>query len=453
MFEMTGRPTEIQGHFWLPGKEDARLRGTIHLAPNVPPRLALSGHFQGVSGFRVPDDGLRLVYGEAFYGRKLVLFDAFWIKSFSNDSEYVFHRIIEGPDFVDVNDLVFDSCTTAYDQLQGWVDDFIDLLDSEVDDKRVNREFRIPQIQSSVNFASHRVHSGSQKQWTSRQEDFVEIRPDSLQSILWFESQVKRVRLLISLLLATPTNTQFMRLSRMEDREGVDFFYYFPESHLVPSENLYWQEVPFRYSFIEGQMESILTKWYDFLDTDKLTPMLFFSIMASEKQDHQLRFISLMQALESFDRAQEKSPSRYMEDGLYVDEVLSEIVKSIPPKIDEDLKEKIKSSLSYCNEWSLARRMKRLVEDLPRCLKKKSNLESKHYRKQIVDTRNFLTHRVASLGESSLQGESFFRATQDIELLLYCSILSRIGVQADLISRQLENCPLMKSKFMQWRDE
>ena len=139
------------------------------------------------------------------------------------------------------------------------------------------------------------------------------------------------------------------------------------------------QLIPLR--FIIGNIDQVLKNWFDLSELYKPVYDLYLSSIRNPGMVIENEFSNLAQALEAFHRR--KFPGIYLDKQEFQDNTLPLLKKSIPDCLRDDLRMRICESMEYINEFSLRKRIKKLIDNLPIELGFKS--------KQMLNTKEKLS--------------------------------------------------------------
>jgi hypothetical protein len=116
----------------------------------------------------------------------------------------------------------------------------------------------------------------------------------------------------------------------------------------------------FTFEDISDKFETFLRNWFE--KADSLEPIydLYFGTLYNPRMYLEHRFLSLIQAIESFH--QRTYGGEYLSDKDYK-VVYDALVTAIPEEVGSDLKDRLKEYLKYGNEFSLRRRMKEIFDN------------------------------------------------------------------------------------------
>ncbi len=158
---------------------------------------------------------------------------------------------------------------------------------------------------------------------------------------------------------------------------------------------------------------------------------LYFGTVLNPSSNLNRGFLLLAQATESLHRRTSNETDVPTADH---EARVSEILKYVPSQFKPWLEEKLR----YSNELSLAKRLRALIEAY---VPEDVDLGGKKFIRQVVDTRNYLTHWDEALKKRSCQGAELLSLTYNLRTLLECSFLSRLGLTpyeiADIMARPI----------------
>ena len=144
-------------------------------------------------------------------------------------------------------------------------------------------------------------------------------------------------------------------------------------------------------------------------------------------------FLNIIQALESMHRR--LFGGTYYPEKEY-DKIKDVLIDALPRTMDKDLRQRLKSSYQYANEFSLRKRLSGLVDSLAPATQGRIASDRKAFFEKIINTRNYLTHlseksRSAShlADDDELQDISF--ATGILTALATTILAKAIGINED----------------------
>ena len=180
---------------------------------------------------------------------------------------------------------------------------------------------------------------------------------------------------------------------------------------------------------ISGRFDSFLRNWFEKVDLLEPIYDLYFGTLYNPRMYSEQKFLSLVQAIESFH--QRIHGGEYMSVEEY-EPVYDALVNAIPDWVSSDLKYRLKEYLKYGREFSLRKRMKDIIyiyqANTDRFIGNKNAFIEK-----VVDTRNYQTHHDEDLKERAAGGEELDRLTQKLKVLLEVCLLTELGFSSEEI--------------------
>jgi len=185
----------------------------------------------------------------------------------------------------------------------------------------------------------------------------------------------------------------------------------------------------FTFKDISGRFESFLRNWFEKLDLLEPIYDLYFGTLYNPRMYLEHRFLSLIQAIESFH--QRIYGGEYLSDENYK-KVYDTLVNAIPNGVKIDFKESLENKLKYGNEFSLRKRLKEIFDKYQEILN--VFIENKNtFIEKVVDTRNYQTYHDEDLKERSASGKKLYHLTQKLKILLEICLLTELGFSSEEI--------------------
>lgn len=194
----------------------------------------------------------------------------------------------------------------------------------------------------------------------------------------------------------------------------------------------------FGFSSMRENSQSIIAQWFEAYD--RLLPAfsLYFSVTQGVQRFADTKFLALAQGLETYHRR--TSDEVVMDEGLF-ESLRAEIIDFCPP----ERRDWLKGRLHFANEISLAKRIEGIFKNNSEHLGDKKQ-QSKLVR-QIVDTRNYLTHYSEDLISKAAQGIDLARLAIKMEAIFALALMRHIGFSPQEITRILNNHPNLRSRL------
>lgn len=196
----------------------------------------------------------------------------------------------------------------------------------------------------------------------------------------------------------------------------------------------------FRYSDVEDNLEKYLNTWFD--KREELKPLfdLYFGLVYNSNIYLHLQLLTLTQALEAYHRR--------MYGGQYVSEeeyqaISKSMKEAIPGNVENDFRQKLKTSLKYQNEYSLIKRLKLILKEV---LSPYSEIVEglvgnvDQFSSQVKDTRNYLTHYSQELEDESITNyQNQIQLTQKLKILVQLCLLRELEMPPKIVVKRFQN--------------
>lgn len=194
----------------------------------------------------------------------------------------------------------------------------------------------------------------------------------------------------------------------------------------------------FRYADIQSKFSKVVNSWLKAYDIIAPALNLYFSNKIGAHKYLDGQFLALAQALETYHRRTSKETFVSKDD-------YKLLMKDILDTCPEQHKEWLKSKLVFGNEISLRKRLERVIEAFKAHVG--TDMEVEELIKQIVNTRNYLTHYNQSLKKKAVQGGDLWYLIQKMEAILQLHLLKQLGFDDLEISHVLDKTHRLKDKL------
>lgn len=217
-------------------------------------------------------------------------------------------------------------------------------------------------------------------------------------------------------------------LDATRDVEADIYYRSIPTSEKKASYHSYEMLLPF--AIIKDSMGDLFEKW--FAKYELLEPVfnLYFAVVTNAKVHIEIRFLYLVQGLESLHR-------RTSDKSVMPAEEFEQICKSLISSAEKEKVAWLKGKLRYANELSLRDRL----SDLCKAAGDIFESASDKLINKVVDTRNYLTHFDARLRGQAAGGIELYWLSVKLEILLQMLIFRELELPAnvqDQISQKLK---------------
>lgn len=209
-----------------------------------------------------------------------------------------------------------------------------------------------------------------------------------------------------------------------------------PYSEKEPKKD--WHQMLFNYNSISTNAAIIFNGWLSAYETLSPAMGLYFSTKTDAYKYIDAKFLALAQGLETYHRR--TSDEKLMEESEY--EILTKKITQNCP--DEHL-EWLNGRIKHGNEINLNKRLKAIIEPFKNYLG--DSAQQKKLLRQIVVTRNYLTHYSPELEREAMKGADFIYICQKMEAIFGLHFLKVIGFTKDEIERIVTDSQVLKSKL------
>lgn len=273
----------------------------------------------------------------------------------------------------------------------------------------------------------------------------IRIRPDSPRDMDWFMKTISTFRNLLTLASSDQVNYDTIDLyfsdaptNHPDGITKVSVFFKQP-GDAKPVKPSKFPSFLFSYESIQDQFENVINLWY--LKSEELSTVfdLLFGVMYNRRLYLRFQFLSLIHAIESYDRIRNKT--QYLTQQEY-ESIRSTLVTAIPQTVAADHRDSLKNRIKYGNEASLRKRLTEIFKKLSLDSVNLVTDDPKKFVKRIVDTRNYFTHYGDDSKENSIdEGSELYEASLRLQILLYILLLKEIGLSEGFIVNAIRSFP------------
>ncbi|MFH1687511.1 MAG: HEPN domain-containing protein [bacterium] len=181
-----------------------------------------------------------------------------------------------------------------------------------------------------------------------------------------------------------------------------------------------------------------LSNWFEKYEHLKPTFNLLASVEYSREMYSHLRFLSLVQATETFHRR--TRPGYDLREALHTERIQN--ILSLTPK---QYRGWLQDKLNYSNEITLRQRLNSLAEEYSAHLERELGTV-KEFVDLVTDSRNYYTHYSDDLREKAATGLKLYLTVVRLTLLLKIMLLSEAGFPPAILEKQVKVfAPTIKS--------
>ena len=280
---------------------------------------------------------------------------------------------------------------------------------------------------------------GPLRNWLHRA--FLQADPAENQSLDWYLHVHEDLRDLLTLLAGEPVHTRQVYVHGPDAKyNGRDF----PQVALLFRQDadrgrkeVLTSDMLLAYPAIEDRIAAILDSWFARSEQLRTAHDLFFHTFYNTRPYLRSEFVSLVHALETYDRS--VRPSRYLADSDYT-KVRDALLNAIPADTPSDLKASLKSRIKYGNEYALWKRLKNLLKSLQPPAVQLVCDNPADFAERISKTRHYFSHYTDELRKDAiLETQDLFNAAHRLRILLTILLLKGLGIEESTIVDAIRN--------------
>jgi len=453
------------GYFWTPDAPDNKLPGTLTISDGGEIELEVIGNFDGSAGIPNPMDEMdvKKIIGQIEKSGYVTIDDCLYRhKNFAfggiAKSTLTGYRALFGVHLLDPEPQI-DTYRCSLEGLDEWVAISGIKAQTDFEAKTATITFEPPPKISyeltdgftfSVIFGWTAPFSGGSTEAKITQRAYLEIHSTELRPLGDFIYISYRFANFLALALDESTSLKDVTISSYaivqdfgggEDKKTkpiqIETYYQsLPFSESVPQ--LKRPNMLFAYPQVREKLGSMLSSWMKMYEVIGPALSLYFASKAGEHKYLDGKFLALAQALETYHR-------RTTDDVLMDDKKFKQLVKSLVESCPEEQQDWLKGRLSFGNELSLAKRLKKVFDPYKAQLGNASK-RSKLIRK-IVDTRNYLTHYSKDLETKSAKGRELWDICLKMEVIFQLCLLRDVGLTEAEVSSIASQSYSIKQKL------
>lgn len=449
---------EVKGSWEIPG--------TNHIVPgilyysNEKVRLELFGKLRPdgdpINSEWQPID---IIWGVTEGGESFTLFSAvltnfkthLGMRAFSQET-YEGFQFLVGQHIENLEKMRFESMNVELTYLPEWIG--MPSLYTSSNEYSINAkatelfEIEIPAIDAVIKSSGiFKFSNDSYRKAEILSTSSLKLIPNEAKSFDWFEEQLFSIQQLMTLLTGKSIYLESVNFVGQEEFISSDFVknfkvreqyrFFFRQGPLKKIQNFREDQFLIPYKHIAKDFDLILNNWFE--KRDKLD--VVFELFTGEffNTTHlTTSFSNFMQAIEAFHR---KNYEGKLIDSEEFESIKSELNSFIDQHAPQNLKDKLKGSVNYGNEFTLKKRLVELSDTL--------SLESKNllfgdekkvnkFLQKLVSTRNYLTHYDESGKSNIIDIDNRFYAIQRLKVFITLLLLKELGIPENLISNNIK---------------
>lgn len=444
---------QLRGAWWFPNEPERKVTGTVvwdgHCVTldviDVNGRIS---SFWDYAPHGIPDKAMNML-GELENGRPCTLIEVYGTSRRNADGfpelTIEAHSAFFGVHLPSPESVLLKSVTVEFTDLEKWM--FEDSVFHEEDIREDGGSFGwrvdlkmptgihayIPAIDADVNFGYSATKRGGFTSLELKVTPTVSISPGKPQHFDWYLNTIRDLQNWLSLLIGKLVQPSRLQAStEQEPYENIQVIQSWMGKRR--EESLYPTQPRVGLHSIRDEIELLLQKWFDHSERLRDVFNLFFGTIHAENMYVEFHYLSLIQAVEAYSRA--ATNSTYLSPDDY-DKIRDELVRAIPQSTPEGLKSSLKNRIKYGNEFSLRKRLDRLLRSLEVPTLDMICQNREQYVERVVATRNYLTHYTSELKAQAWHQNKIFNACQSLTVLLTVLLFKEVGLNEERIREAL----------------
>jgi hypothetical protein len=432
----------VEGFWFLPGS-DVKLRGSLDFSPANGIRLNLEGTFGDRVSARRP-----VIFGSTWSGSAVTLARCFVDRSEHSSGGYQTDRYYATFVLVGAHLPEPETAPFAVYRVRLWnLEEFVGQnglsLRWENDAVQATGTKPVPSVAQCQGFrveTHHEIRSSESEPFSKaiEQRTYLNVTCQPALSFIDFvNGPLRSIHTLVELavdgavplttLLAFPTTVTWPVRTEagweIPDETEILFHQRCP---LPPRERRHSGELAFTVAGLGDEWENCLQRWHRANTTFRLTFDHYFSLSRTVGMADEHRFVSIVQALESYHRR--AFPDAVREPQRDFKERKRRLAKSVEAGDRRWLLE----ALQYSNEARLRDRMRALWRMMPEVARKRLGAED-DFAARVTHTRNWLTHGGPPRGAAVKSGTQMTDLTLQLALVLRVIFILELGLDAEQV--------------------
>jgi ApeA N-terminal domain 1 len=454
---------EIRGYWFLPSNPENQIAGILKYGLDGID-LQLFGTFTEKGIYVGETDKFDIVLGITEEG-EITLHDGFQIRmkmTRITSTQLTFNKMLIGKHFSKKEEMQFHSADINYSNLEDWMGH------NPFSDDLVMEEGKLTQAGMTYTFpsvfeaevesigatikAGYRFNTSSElyRKKTFEHTSSLRIFPDDSQGLEWFLNITSELQNMLTLLMDRPVYPKRIiakggLLNKEKDiREKIEIF-------ILPmrefqEKNIRLTDRYISFHLIKDNITTVLSNW--FADEEmKSSRRIFLRNLYSESLDWENKFLDYAKSIESFHRDTSGDAGKFVPDETYKP-IKQQMIEAVPADIDNNLKQKLNSTLKYAHHFGFERRVRETLVQLPAALRDlmfEDARKLKAFAGDVTKTRDYYTH-IGEVPDYYYKEWGLFFANKRMHTVLYYQFCNRLGIGKDI----LDTVIMQNDSLVQW---
>lgn len=452
------------GYFWLPENQQNSIAGVLSIYDGGRAELEIMGNFDEDKeiGFICEHENIRLkrIIGFVEDDGLVTLENCIYLKKsfgFGNitKSKILANTVLSGAEWGADEIVTFNTFSFSVDCLDEWVGISGIHVESDWKNRSVSISYNRPEkinfildngMEIEINFHYTSPSFPHIKEAKITQKAYFTLKSEELRKLNDFIAIAYKITNLMCFAMdevvtiknvSATSSEKLVKLGEDEYPTEIKLFYQaIPFTETVPKDG--YKDMVFDFEIIRNNVQEVFNNWinaYEFLSP---AFSLYFSTQRGDQKYLNGKFLALVQGLETYHR-------RTSDEKLMENEVFESLVSKILGTCPEEHLEWLKGRLMHGNEITLSKRLKMLIEPFKWFLG--TNSERNKLLRQIVDTRNYLTHYDENLKDKLVTGGDLWILCLKMEVIFQFHFLHVIGFTTEDIKKTVQNCTNLQNKI------
>lgn len=370
---------EIRGYWWVPSNPEHEVAGILSFGLDGID-LQLFGALTEGDLFGEKTDKIDIVLGQTEEGN-ITLHDGFQTKlkmSGIVSTQLTFNKMLIGKHFSNKADILFHSAAINYSYLEEWMghhpftDDFI-TEEGKLTQAGMTYTFPpvfeavIESIGATIKAGYHfNTTSERYKRKTYEHSGSLYVIPKESTGLDWFMNITGELQDMLTLLMNRPVYPKRITAKgglideEKGIREKIEIF-------ILPMRDFHEESIRvtdryITYHLIKDNIAEVLSNWFAD-DAMKSARRIFLRNVYKIGSDWENEFLDYAKSIESFHRDTSGDAGKFVTDETY-EPIKQMMVEAIPNQTDQNLKQKLISTLKYAHHFGFQRRVRETLNQL-----------------------------------------------------------------------------------------
>ncbi|GFD91034.1 hypothetical protein KUL152_32600 [Tenacibaculum sp. KUL152] len=449
------------GYFWLPQNKDKKIPGTLSIQDGGKIELEVVGLFDDSIEALNGNDDLQRIIGHVEKDGLVTLENCFYRKknfSFGGISKSLLHvhKVISGVAYDKDEAVTFNTVSFVVEGINEWVaitglnvahnsEHNITTLSYAPPEEIVYSLHAGLKLHILFRYTLPTIPTTSEAKIT--QQTYFKLSSENVRDFSEFSEVIHQLTYLlgfsvdstvtISDVVATSNEILWEVSPGKTKPVSIKLFYpSLPFSSIAPKIDRH--KVLFRFEDIRKNAEHVFNKWFSTYSVIRPSLGLYFSAVSGDHKYLDGKFLALAQSLETYHR---RTSNDILMDGSEFRSMVASILWNCPKKNRKWLR----GRLFHGNEINLGQRIKRIIEPYKSYLG--NSKQRNKFIRDVVNTRNYLTHYSEDLEKDAVDGPELWNICQKMEAVFQLHLLQQLGFEKSDIQKILVNNYKLQQKF------